>query len=211
MDLSGAVGLDESPSDPSPSDPSPSPSQLPGPRNPRPLFYGGSPSEEETEEDSLTGEAGDAGSSTGDPWTEAESEFLDDDEPTSSTGSPAGDKPAQLLSKHQLRLTARAAVKTATGVTHTVAAKTPEAQRVGLYLADEDDQKAIGDPLADIAYRRGDVVGGKLSPDANDLLRSMMGVGNYFAKQVALLGEVRRLQAGAAAGEVQHLPTPDVA
>jgi len=204
MDLSGAVGLDESPSDPSPS-----PSPLPGPRSPRALFYGGSQSEEETEEELLppTGEDGDAGSSTGDPWTEAESEFLDDDEHPTSTGSSAGEKPAQLLSKHQLRLTARAAVKTATGVTHTVAAKSQEAQQLGLYLADEDDQKAIGDPLADIAYRRGDLGMGNLSPDANDLLRSMMGVGNYFAKQIALLGEVRRLQAGPATGELQTFPS----
>jgi hypothetical protein len=89
---------------------------------------------------------------------------------------------------------------------HTVAANTQAKRDVGLYLADDEDAVNIGDPLAEIAYRRGDIVGGKLSPDANDLLRSMMGVGNYFAKQVALLGEVRRLQAGQAAGEVQPLP-----
>lgn len=205
MDSSGAVGLDESPS---PLSPPPSP--LPGPRSPRALFYGGSPSEEETDQllPPATEEDGDAGSSTGDPWTEQErSEFLDDDEPTSWTASPAGDRPAQLLSKAQLRATARTAVKVGTGMAHTVAAKTEAQQLVGLYLADDDDAHAIGDPLADIAYRRGDVVGGKLSPDANDLLRSMMGVAGYFAKQVAKIGEVRRLEAGAQAAEVQHFPT----
>jgi hypothetical protein len=202
MDSSGAVGLDESPDQPSPS-------PLPEPRSQsRPLFYGGSPQETQEELPAATGEDDDApDSSTGDPWTDPESGYLDDDEPSSSTASPAGERPAQLLSKHQLRLTARAAVKTATGVTHTVAAKSQEAQRLGLYLADEDDQKAIGDPLADIAYRRGDIGVGNLSPDANDLLRSMMGVGHYFAKQVALLGEVRAVQAAQAAGEVQTLPT----
>lgn len=205
MDLSGAVGLDESPSPPTP-DPSP----LPQPRN-RGLFF--QTAEEDLEEEEsppATGEDDDGGSASGDPWTSGPSEPLDGSDHDSWTASPAGDKPAQLLSKHQLRLTARAAVKTATGVTHTVAAKSQEAQRLGLYLADEDDQKAIGDPLADIAYRRGDLVGGKLSPDANDLMRSIMGVGNYFAKQFALLGEIRRLQAGQTA-EVQQFPTGEVA
>lgn len=202
---SGAVVLDESPSLPPESL-----SSLPGPRS-RSLFYGESP-EEETEEELLPTEAGDAGSSTGDPWTDQESELLDDDDPTSWGTSPAaGDRPAALLSKAQMRATARTAVKVGTGMAHTVAAKTPAQQQVGLYLADDEDAHAIGDPLADIAYRRGDVVGGKLSPDANDLLRSMMGVAGYFAKQVAKIGEVRRLEAGAAAAEVQHFPTPDVA
>lgn len=207
---SGAVVLDESPS-PLPESLS---SPLPGPRSPRGLFYAGNPSEEETEEESPLGTPEDAGdgSSTGDPWTEAErSEFLDDDEPSSSTASPAGDRPAQLLSKAQLRATARTAVKVGTGMAHTVAAKTEAQQLVGLYIADDDDAKAIGDPLADIAYRRGDVVGGKLSPDANDLLRSMMGVAGYFAKQVAKIGEVRRLEAGAAATEVQTFPAEGIA
>lgn len=203
MDLSGAVGLDESPSPPPES-----PSSLPGPRSPRSLFYGASQSEEETEELPLgTGEDGGAGSSTGDPWTDPESEFLDESEPRTSTGSPDGERAAPLLSKHQLRLTARAGVKTATGVTHTLAAKTAEAQHLGLYLADDEDCKAIGDPLADIAYRRGDLGVDKLSPDANDLIRSMMGVANYFGKQIAIMGEVRRRQAGQVAGDLQAFPT----
>ena len=206
MDLSGAVGLDEQ----SPS-PQPDPSPLPQPRNrPTSLFY--SPAEDQ-EEESLpgTGEDGDAGSSTGDPWTEQPSGDLPDSEPDSWTASPAGDKPAALLSKAQMRATARTAVTVGTGMAHTVAAKTPAQKQLGLYLADDEDARAIGDPLADIAYRRGDIVGGKLSPDANDLLRSMMGVAGYFAKQVAKIGEVRRLEAGQAAGEVQHFPTGEVA
>ena len=206
MDLSGAVGLDEQ----SPS-PQPDPSPLPQPRNrPKSLFYNPA---EDLEEESLpaTEEDGDAGSASGLGSTSEPFDDQLDSEPDSWTESPAGEKPAQLLSKAQLRQTSRAAVKSGTGMAHTVAAKTEAQQRVGLYLADDDDAKAIGDPLADIAYRRGDVVGGKLSPDANDLLRSMMGVAGYFAKQVAKIGEVRRLEAGAAAAEVQHFPTGEVA
>ena len=91
---------------------------------------------------------------------------------------------------------------------HTVAAKSDAQRQVGLYLADQDDAEAIGHPLADIMYRRGDIVGGKLSPDANDFLRSLMGVFGYFTKQVQKIGVVRQLEAGAAAGEPQTFGDP---
>jgi hypothetical protein len=203
MDHSGAVGLDESLSGPSPS-----PLPQPRSRSPRDLFYGGSL--QETEEELETAAAGDAGSSTGDQWTPEPSDGWSDDDPSSSPAS-SPEKPLQLLSKAQMRQTSRAAVKIGSGMAHTVAAKTEAQQLVGLYLADDEDAANIGDPLADIAYRRGDVVGGKLSPDANDLLRSAMGIAGFFAKQVAKIGEVRRIEAGQAAGEVQAFPTEGVA
>jgi hypothetical protein len=206
MDLSGAVGLDEqSPNLPDESSP------LPQPRS-RGLFFSQTQDPEETEEPLPAAGEGDAGgSASADPWSEP-SDGLNDSEHDSWTASPAGDaKPAALLSKAQMRATARTAVTVSTGMAHTVAAKTPAQKQLGLYLADDEDARAIGDPLADIAHRRGDIVGGKLSPDANDLLRSMMGVAGYFAKQVAKIGEVRRIEAGAAAAEVQHFPTGEVA
>lgn len=201
MDSSGAADLDASPS-------GPPASSLPQPRStsPRPLFY---PGDQEPEDSLLlpaeTAAAGDAGSSTGDQWTPELPDGWRDDDPTSSTAS-SPEKPLQLLSKAQMRQTSRAAVKIGTGMAHTVAAKTEAQQLVGLYLADDEDAANIGDPLADIAHRRGDIVGGKLSPDANDLFRSAMGIAGYFAKQVAKIGEVRRLEAGQAAGEVQTIP-----
>jgi hypothetical protein len=199
MDPSGAIDLDESPSGP-----------LPSPRSTgRPLFFQTPDQEPEEESTSLPETAeledGDGGSVSAGPWTSEQSELLDDSDPDTYRESSTGERPAQLLGKAQLRATARTAVKVGTGVAHTVAAKTEAQQAVGLYIADDDDAKAIGDPLADIAYRRGDVVGGKLSPDANDLLRSMMGVAGYFAKQVAKIGEVRRIEAAQVAGEVQIL------
>ena len=205
MDPSGAVELDEQ----NPSLPAPTP--LPEPRNrPKSLFYDPT---EDPQEESLTGMGeDDDGSASGDPWTSEPSGDPGDVDPTSWETSPAaGDKPAALLSKAQMRATARTAVTIGTGMAHTVAAKTPAQKQLGLYLADDDDAKAIGEPLADIAYRRGDVLGGKLNPDANDLLRSMMGVAGYFAKQVAKIGEVRRIEAGVAAAEVQQFPTGEVA
>jgi hypothetical protein len=202
MDSSGSVDLlDESPSQSFPSSP-----PLPPPRSTsRPLFFSG---QEEQSPDPLpvTGEGDDAGGSVSDPAPSELSEWSDDD-PSSSAGSSAPDKPAQLLSKRQMRQTAETAVKVGTGMAHTVAAKSDAQKAVGLYLADDDDAVAIGHPLADLMHRRGDIVGGKLSPDANDFLRSLMGVAGYFTKQIQKVAVVRQLEAGAAAGEVQHLPT----
>jgi hypothetical protein len=92
-----------------------------------------------------------------------------------------------------------------------VAAKTEAQRRVGLYLADDEDAANIGHPLADIAHRRGDVVGGKLSPDANDLLRSVFGVVGYFTKQVAKIGYARQLEGAPATADPQTIPTDGAA
>jgi hypothetical protein len=202
MDLSGAVGLDESP------DESPVPPQ----RSPRGLFYR-SPTPEEVEANPGTLSEGipevldGDGSASGPGWTSDESDQWSDDDPDSSTASPAGDKPLQLLSKRQMKDTAEAAVKISTGMVHTVAAKTEAQQAVGLYLADDEDAKAIGHPLAEIAYRRGDVVGGKLSPDANNLLQSVFGIVGYFTKQVQKVGVIRQIEGAQPGGDVQTFPT----
>jgi hypothetical protein len=206
MDLSGAVGLDESP------DESPVPPQ----RSPRGLFYR-SPTPEEVEANPGTLSEGipevldGDGSASGPGWTSDESDQWSDDGPDSSTASPAGEKPAQLLSKRQLRDTAEAAVHIGTGMVHTVAAKTELQRQLDLYKADEEDAKAIGHPLADIAYRRGDVVGGKLSPDANSLLQSVLGIAGYFAKQINKVGTIRQIEAAQNGGEVQTFPTEGAA
>jgi hypothetical protein len=206
MDLSGAVGLDESP------DESPVPPQ----RSPRGLFFR-SPTAEEVEANPGTLSEGipevldGDGSASGPGWTSDESDQWSDAGPDSSTASPAGEKPAQLLSKRQLRDTAEAAVHIGTGMVHTVAAKTELQRQLDLYKADEEDAKAIGHPLADIAYRRGDVVGGKLSPDANSLLQSVLGIAGYFAKQINKVGTIRQIEAAQNGGEVQTFPTEGAA
>jgi hypothetical protein len=180
-------------------------------RSGRGLFFR-SPEEPETDPDNglpmgppPTGEDGDEGSVSGlepspDEWADPSGD------PTSSTGSSGADRPAQLLSKAAMRQTAETAVKVSTGMAHTVAAKTEAQRSVGLYLADDDDARAIGHPLADMMHRRGDIVGGKLSPDANDFLRSLMGVAGYFAKQVQRIGVVRQLEAGQGAADPQTIP-----
>lgn len=200
MDSNGSALLDESQLPPIPSQNSV--------KLNRGLFFSGQPEDQEPAESPyppVTGEAAAVGSDS-EPWA---NEYADpsDVEPPTSTASPAGESVAQLLSKGQLRKTAAEGVKIGTGMVHTVAAKTVEQRRVGLYRADDEDAVAIGHPLADIMYRRGDVVGGKLSPDANDVLRSVMGIAGYLAKQVSKIGEIRQLEAGAPGGEAQTFPT----
>jgi hypothetical protein len=203
MDSNGSALLDESP----PASPIPHQSGVKL-NSHRGLFFSSSQLEDQEEESpyppATTVE--DAGAASGsDVPSDAWGDPSDDELPT-STGSSAGESVTQLLSKKQMRQTAETAVLVGTGMAHTVAAKTEAQKAVGLYLADADDAAAIGHPLADIMHRRGDIVGGKLSPDANDFLRSVMGVAGYFAKQFAKIVQVRQLEAGAAAGEVQHLP-----
>lgn len=151
----------------------------------------------------------DPGSASGTDWeSELELDESDlDSDPTSSPGSSRAEKPAALLSQAQMRATARQAVKIGSGMAHTVAAKTEAQRAVGLYLADDDDAANIGNPLADVMHRRGDIVGGKLSPDANDFLRALMGVAGYLTKQIQKIGAVRQMEAPAQqAADVQQFP-----
>lgn len=188
-----------------------SPPPIPPQSSPRRTLFFQSPAEPWNDHTATVGEETPASPAAGAGESVSEDETSDgyadpsDVDPTSSKASSA-DKPAALLSKHQMRQTAATAVKVGTGMAHTVAAKTELQQQVGLYLADDEDAANIGHPLADIMHRRGDIVGGKLSPDANDFLRSLMGVAGYFAKQVAKIGAIRQHEAGARAAEVQHFP-----
>lgn len=195
--LLGPDQLDESPPAP------PIPSQHRG------LFFRSPDPQESLPAESLppaVGEDGDGGS-VSDPGPSPDEWGDPSDALTSSTGSSAADRnPAQLLSRKQMRETAETAVKIGTGMAHTVAAKTEAQRAVGLYLADDDDARNIGHPLADIMHRRGDLVGGKLSPDAADFLCSLMGVAGYVTKQVQRIGQVRQLEAGAQAGDPQTIP-----
>jgi hypothetical protein len=132
-----------------------------------------------------------------DDWpSDATDEWDESGETSSPVSTPdAETRPVtSLVSKHQLRKTAEQAVKIGGGMAHTVAAKTDEAKAVGLYLADDDDAVNIGHPLADIMHRRGDVVGGKLSPDANSALQAFLGLAGYLTKQVTKVATIRDAQ-----------------
>jgi hypothetical protein len=194
-------------------DNSPSPAPLLSPPKTSLFGFGSLPgTEEETEP--TTGEplSDGPGSASEIDWESVELDESDpDSDPTSSSASSRADKPAALLSQAQMRATARQAVKIGSGMAHTVAAKTEAQKAVGLYIADDEDAANIGNPLADIMHRRGDVIGGKLSPDANDFLKSLMGVAGYLTKQIQRIGIVRQIEGPAQqAADVQPIP-PDVA
>jgi hypothetical protein len=191
--------------------PSPSPSPRQDSRSLKSLFgFGSLPGEEELEE-LLTGPQPDPewGSATA-SGSDEQLEQLGSEQPDSTTSS-RGSSASPLLSKGQLKETFRAGVRTSTSAAHRFAARTPGQQHVGLYLADEDDARGIGDPLAEIAYRRGDLAGGKLSPDANNMLQAVMAIAGYIAKQVKGVQTARVLDGQIAAGVVQVDDVDEVA
>lgn len=199
---SGSVLDDELPS-PRPSSEPPTPS--------RALFgFGSLPGEEELET-LLPGQQADPG--LGSATASPSAEQLEQDDPGSSpTSSPAssGNAAPQLLSKGQLKETFRAGVRVSTSTAHRFAAVTPGQQHVGLYLADEDDVRGIGDPLAEIAHRRGGLSGGKLSPDTNNALQAGMALVGYLAKQLKGFEQARQLDGQIASGQVVMDPAGDV-
>lgn len=194
--INGTGLLDEQP--PADLPPSPSPNLRPN-RGVRSLFFSGSPQPEEGEEPppspSLQ-QPGD-GSVSGSEWPSDE----DEDPDSTTTSSPASSAdarggPLKPLSKAALKVTTRKGVLIATSMAHRVAAKTELQRAAGLYIADDQDQELIGDPVANLLSRRGGVVGGKMSEDANDALSALMGLANYIGKQVALTVEIQQAETG---------------
>jgi len=187
----------------------PSPPPLPSQSRGRslPLFFGGSQEEEAAPWPTLeeTSQPADVdGLDSGDEW------LSDPDESPSGTSSPDssadGGGPLKPLGKAALRATTRKGVLIATSAVHRIAARQELEKAAGLYIADEQDQELIGDPVANLLHRRGGIVGNKMSEDANDALSALMGLANYVSKQIVLTAEIGRLQAAgvdpAAAGEV---------
>lgn len=212
MSLDEATDLLDEQSPSQPSSPSPIPPQ--SPRMPGlGLFFSGG----RTEEPEGLAEAAaslqepsqllsDDGSASAGEWPSSDSEDHEEGT-TSSPASASGDGggPLKPLTKAALKATTRKGVLIATSMAHRVAAKTELEKRAALYIADEQDQELIGDPIANLLHRRGGIAGGKMSEDANDALSGLMGVANYIAKQVALTVEIQRIQAGGQAtadGEV---------
>lgn len=126
-------------------------------------------------------------------WSDSDPSDLPDD-PTSSAGSPAGSP--NPLTKRAARETARAAVRTAGVMAHRTLANTNGKIKAGLYLTDDEDEKAVGDPLGNLAHRHAGVLGKEVSEDTADLMQAMFGVAGYFAKQMNNIAAARRIDAG---------------
>lgn len=127
---------------------------------------------------------------------------------TSSRGStPGGEKVGNPLAGEGLRSTFRAGVIIASDQTHRFLARTQGQLETRLYLADDQDAANIGDPLASLVARREGL--GEVSPDTADLLSALMGLAGYATKQIQKQAVAKQIDARAAAGDVQHLPTPE--
>ena len=116
---------------------------------------------------------------------------------TSSTASSGS-----ALSKRALRDSCRKGVLVAGGVAHTLHGFLTHdeiAKAYDVYLADEDDAQAIGDPLASIAQRRGGL-GAAGNPDVADALAALIGLAMYGMKQLARFGEARAYRHAVASG-----------
>jgi hypothetical protein len=162
------------------------------------LFFSGNQEEGQPEgmaeaaanlqQDSPSASPSDAGSDSGSDWPSGPDDL--EEELTGPSESSADGGPLKPLGKAALKATTRKAVLISTSLAHRLAARSELEKRAGLYIADEQDQELIGDPIANVLHRRGGGVS-KLSPDANDALSGLMGFANYIAKQVALIGEIR--------------------
>ncbi|OJV58104.1 MAG: hypothetical protein BGO38_07845 [Cellulomonas sp. 73-145] len=147
------------------------------------------------------------GASPSEPgWPSDEPGEPSDGPRTSSRGSSAS-----ALSKRTLREAIRNGVLMAGSIAHQVLAREDAAAQVGLYLADEDDAQAIGDPVTNIVHRHGGL-GAAGNPDVADAIAAMIGLALYAAKQAARFAAAHQLraQSGTAPQETPDDPTAEV-
>ncbi|MFT3873416.1 MAG: hypothetical protein QM714_12365 [Nocardioides sp.] len=119
-------------------------------------------------------------------------------------GDGSGSRVRWIRSRKQLLKPFRAGVHTAGGIVAELLTRpgTPE-REAQLWVPDDDDAKAIGDPLAGLASRRmGD---GPENPDVTDLIGLAIGLLGYVVKQ-----RVKRTQLYQAfAGDMPHEAEPE--
>ena len=118
------------------------------------------------------------------------------DEPTDpSTSARTSSKASsgRTTTKAILRKAARALVEVVGGYANEYLARDAAAQAVDLYVADEEDQEAIGDPLAEIAHRHGKM-GEFANPDVSDAIDAMIGLTIYAVKLLAKRKRAKELR-----------------
>jgi len=105
---------------------------------------------------------------------------------TRSSGEPATLK----LDKSVVKELARGLVLTATEVIHEMLVKSEPGKHAELWIANDAEQKAIGDPLASITVRHGGGVPG--SPDVLDLVKAGVGLATYGIRHAKTAISIRR-------------------
>lgn len=104
---------------------------------------------------------------------------------SSATPSASGSGGAVALGKPELRELGRNMVTAAGEAAHLRFAQPGAEKDNGLYTVRPDEAKGIGEPLADVVYRRIDPNGG-LSPDAIALIRAGVVLATYVLRTATL-------------------------
>lgn len=124
---------------------------------------------------------------------------------TSSRGSSA----STALSKVALRKATRSGVLMAGSFANANLTRDElERDDVQLWVADDDDAAAIGDPIANLAARRGGLAGAAANPDLGDVIAMLVGIAVYVSKQLQKLQVVRQYRRAKAAHDVQQPDQP---
>lgn len=110
--------------------------------------------------------------------------------PTPSSGKP--DKPADVIKidKRALSEIVRKLLLSASLFLHEHLATTEEEQAANVWVATEEDQTQIGDPLGSIAIRHGAPAGA--GADAADLIAAGIGAAAYLARNLSDAWQIRR-------------------
>jgi len=147
------------------------------------------------------------------PTTAPTSDPIDEtttEDPIDSAGIPSQDPAEQhpiKLGKRSFAEIARGVVASASLYVHGFFARTEAAQQSGVWIADENDQAQIGDPLAAIAARHG-VPATAGSKDTADLISAAVGLAAYLAKNIKLALALRAHARRAAAEQPEPAPEP---
>lgn len=132
-----------------------------------------------------------------DPSSPSPSEHLSPGEPGDESGSPrpsTGSAGAASRARIRgLRESIKGAIATAGGIAHQLLTRenTPE-RDAGLYLPDDDDVKAISEPLTGLASRR--LPEGATNPDVTDLIGLVVGLAGYAIKQQVMKTQLAKLR-----------------
>lgn len=142
---------------------------------------------------------------TGPGWSESQPES-----PSSDAGAGSGSRPRSTRARlTELRKMTAAAVRTAGGLAHEFLTRdgTPE-REVGMWLPDDDDVTAIGEPLAGLASRR--MPEGAENPDLADAVALVLGVVAYVVKQRARAAQTRFWQPAEQSEDPEPTDVPGV-
>lgn len=146
-----------------------------------------------------------------DPWTssppadEGSPSVSDEpsDEPSEASAAPRTSSRASSASRAANEATTRLVEGTMRGLVLQAGALAngylapPEEAAHGLYLTDEDDAAAIGEPLAGIVARRVPDVPGAGNPDVADAIAAAVGLLVFGLKQLTLKLELRKARRAA--------------